>query len=31
MVIIDHKPAIQDWWYPYPDSWFRETGGRKHV
>ncbi|RWF45012.1 MAG: aldehyde dehydrogenase family protein, partial [Mesorhizobium sp.] len=31
MVIIDHRPAIQDWWYPYPDSWFRETGGRKHV
>ncbi|TIV07891.1 MAG: aldehyde dehydrogenase, partial [Mesorhizobium sp.] len=31
MVIIDHKPAIQDWWYPYPDSWFREAGGRKHV
>ncbi|ODT16029.1 MAG: aldehyde dehydrogenase [Mesorhizobium sp. SCN 65-12] len=31
MVIIDHKPAIQEWWYPYPDSWFRETGGRKHV
>ena len=18
MVIIDHKPVIQDWWYPYP-------------
>ncbi|MER8567279.1 aldehyde dehydrogenase family protein [Mesorhizobium sp. M0924] len=31
MVIIDHRPAIKDWWYPYPDSWFRETGGRKHV
>jgi hypothetical protein len=31
MVIIDHKPEIQGWWYPYPDSWFRETGGRKHV
>jgi acyl-CoA reductase-like NAD-dependent aldehyde dehydrogenase len=31
MVVIDHKPAIQEWWYPYPDSWFRETGGRKHV
>jgi acyl-CoA reductase-like NAD-dependent aldehyde dehydrogenase len=30
MVIIDHKPTIQEWWYPYPDSWFRETGGRKH-
>jgi acyl-CoA reductase-like NAD-dependent aldehyde dehydrogenase len=31
MVIIDHKPVIQDWWYPYPDSWFYEEGGRKHV
>ena len=28
---IDHKPGIQEWWYPYPDSWFREAGGRKHV
>ena len=31
MVVIDHRPAIQDWWYPYPDEWFREGGGRKHV
>ena len=31
MVVIDHKPTIQDWWYPYPDSWFRASGGRKHV
>jgi len=31
MVIIDHRPTIQDWWYPYPDSWFRDAGGRKHV
>jgi acyl-CoA reductase-like NAD-dependent aldehyde dehydrogenase len=31
MVVIDHKPVIQEWWYPYPDSWFRNTGGRKHV
>jgi hypothetical protein len=31
MVIIDHKPARQGWWYPYPDDWFHETGGRKHV
>ncbi|MER9340965.1 aldehyde dehydrogenase family protein [Mesorhizobium sp. M0601] len=31
MVIIDHRPEIQGWWYPYPDSWFREAGGRKHV
>ncbi|MDQ6435788.1 aldehyde dehydrogenase family protein [Mesorhizobium sp. LHD-90] len=31
MVIIDHKPTIQEWWYPYPDDWFRAAGGRKHV
>ena len=29
MVIIDHKPAIQDWWYPYPDDWFHDGGGRR--
>jgi acyl-CoA reductase-like NAD-dependent aldehyde dehydrogenase len=31
MVIIDHKPLLQGWWYPYPDDWFHDTGGRKHV
>lgn len=31
MVILDHKPARQDWWYPYPDDWFLAAGGRKHV
>jgi acyl-CoA reductase-like NAD-dependent aldehyde dehydrogenase len=31
MVIIDHKPVVQDWWYPYPDDWFYEDVGRKHV
>jgi acyl-CoA reductase-like NAD-dependent aldehyde dehydrogenase len=31
MVIIDHKPVVQDWWYPYPKEWFRQAGGRKHV
>lgn len=31
MVIIDHKPVRQGWWYPYPDDWFYEAGGRKHV
>jgi acyl-CoA reductase-like NAD-dependent aldehyde dehydrogenase len=31
MVIIDHKPVRQGWWYPYPDDWFYEGGGRKHV
>ncbi|MFN0114252.1 MAG: aldehyde dehydrogenase family protein [Paracoccaceae bacterium] len=29
MVIIDHKPSIQGWWYPYPDDWFLDGGGRK--
>ena len=29
MVVIDHKPAIQEWWYPYPDDWFDDNGGRK--
>ena len=29
MVIIDHKPVHQDWWYPYPDDWFLDAGGRK--
>jgi acyl-CoA reductase-like NAD-dependent aldehyde dehydrogenase len=28
MVIIDHKPMVQDWWYPYPDDWFLDGGGR---
>lgn len=31
MVIIDHKPVVQGWWYPYPDDWFYDAGGRKHV
>lgn len=31
MVIIDHKPVRQGWWYPYPDDWFYENGGRTHV
>ncbi|KJS09153.1 MAG: aldehyde dehydrogenase [Hoeflea sp. BRH_c9] len=31
MVIIDHKPVVQDWWYPYPDDWFYEESGRSHV
>ncbi len=30
MVIMDHKPVRQDWWYPYPDDWFLDAGGRKH-
>ena len=31
MVVIDHKPVVQDWWYPYPDDWFYDAGGRTHV
>ena len=31
MVILDHNPVRQDWWYPYPDEWFLEAGGRKHA
>lgn len=31
MVVIDHKPVVQDWWYPYPDDWFYDAGGRSHV
>jgi acyl-CoA reductase-like NAD-dependent aldehyde dehydrogenase len=34
MVVMDHKPQIQEWWYPYPDAWFLDRagiGGRKHV
>lgn len=31
MVIIDHKPIIHDWWYPYPDEWFYDEEGRQHV
>lgn len=29
MVIIDAEPTVQDWWYPYPDDWFYDGGGRK--
>ena len=29
MVIMNHKPERQDWWYPYPDDWFLDAGGRK--
>lgn len=31
MVILDHQPVRHDWWYPYPDEWFLDGGGRKHV
>lgn len=29
MVVIDHAPRLHEWWYPYPDEWFHDTGGRK--
>jgi hypothetical protein len=28
MVVIDAKPQVQDWWYPYPDDWFYSGKGR---
>ncbi len=28
MVVIDHEPAVQDWWYPYPKDWFYKGKGR---
>ncbi|RII39877.1 aldehyde dehydrogenase [Pseudooceanicola sediminis] len=31
MVILDHRPKRHDWWYPYPDEWFLDAGGRKLV
>ncbi|PAU78814.1 aldehyde dehydrogenase family protein [Halomonas salipaludis] len=31
MVVLDHQPIRQEWWYPYPDDWFYTGGGRKHV
>jgi acyl-CoA reductase-like NAD-dependent aldehyde dehydrogenase len=29
MVIIDHKPELQSWWYPYPDDVFHPGGGKR--
>jgi len=29
MGIIDADPSVQEWWYPYPDDWFYQRGGRK--
>ncbi len=26
MVIIDHAPTLQSWWYPYPDTVFHPGG-----
>lgn len=31
VVVLDYKPSVQDWWYPYPDKWFLGSGGRKHA
>ncbi len=30
MGIIDAKPEVQEWWYPYPDDWFYDGSGRKY-
>jgi acyl-CoA reductase-like NAD-dependent aldehyde dehydrogenase len=27
MVVMDHRPVRQGWWYPYPDDWFLDAGG----
>ena len=29
MGVIDWKPKVQDWWYPYPDEWFGNTEGSR--
>ena len=29
MGVIDANPAVQDWWYPYPNDWFYNGDGRK--
>ena len=29
MVVVDHVPRLHEWWYPYPDEWFHDAGGRK--
>ncbi|WP_158970684.1 aldehyde dehydrogenase family protein [Chachezhania sediminis] len=31
MVVIDPVAKMADWWYPYPDDWFLDAGGRSHV
>lgn len=31
MVVLDPVAREADWWYPYPDDWFLNAGGRKHV
>lgn len=28
MGVIDTKPEVQDWWYPYPNDWFYSGTGR---
>ncbi|MGR3742676.1 MAG: aldehyde dehydrogenase family protein [Pseudooceanicola nanhaiensis] len=31
MVVLNPVAREADWWYPYPDDWFLDAGGRKHV
>ncbi len=31
MVVLNPVAKEADWWYPYPDDWFLDAGGRKHV
>lgn len=27
-VVVFHRPSGQGWWYPCPDVWFLDAGGR---
>lgn len=29
MGVIDARPTVKEWWYPYPDDWFYDGSGRK--
>lgn len=29
MGVMDWKPTVQDWWYPYPEAWFGSTEGSR--
>ena len=31
MVVLNPVAKEADWWYPYPDDWFLDGGGRKHI
>lgn len=29
MGVVDWKPTVQEWWYPYPEEWFYSAGGER--